>query len=108
MRFMNDHDIARALETHRNHPVLHQATRMLAAVAHDADCNSDGWHSWPKPCQASRKLIELIENGRALTMAGKAPTEADYRAALAPIKAFYTRAHRGDYGGSYPAMPVLS
>jgi hypothetical protein len=99
--FANSLDIAMYVERYQSHPVLGRAARMLAAVAHDADCHSDGWHSWPLPSRACKQLHEMLR--------GNIPaTEENYRKALAPIKAFYTRAHRGQYGGSYPAMPVLA
>jgi hypothetical protein len=96
MKFYNDFDIEMALRRHANHPVLSKATRVLAAVAEDANNNSDGWHSWPLPCRACKQLITIIESGDA--------TEAQLRKAMAPIKAFYTRAHAGQYGGAYPAF----
>lgn len=107
MLFYNDYDIAQAVQRFALHPVLNKAARMLAAVAHDADCNSDGWHSWPKPARACKALMTLLEAGRNNAVV----SDADYRKALAPIKAFYTRM-RGlrnySTGKGYPAMPELS
>jgi len=98
MLFSNSFDIANYVALYRSHPVLSRAARMLAAVAHDADYNSDGWHSWPLPCRAARSLQVLLQRGTA--------TEAEYQAALRPIKAFYTRMRTK--GANYPTMPVLS
>jgi hypothetical protein len=103
MIFMNNSDIERAVMRYgtigsRPNPVLSRAARLLAAVADDADHYSDGWHSWPVPVRACAKLINLIQSGNA--------TEAEYRKAVAPVKAFYTRAHTGKYGGSFPTFPT--
>ena len=100
MLFANDYDIAQYVDRYRTHPVLGKAARMLAAVAHDAGGNSDGWCYWPAPCRATKQLQILLQRGDA--------TEAEYRKALGPIRSFYTRAHAGKYGSSYPAMLVLA
>jgi len=51
--------------------------------------HSDGWAYWSAPLKAADKLMTLIESGDA--------TEAQYKSALSPIKAFYTR--RGNAAG---------
>lgn len=104
MKFYNDLDIEMAVRRYYGHQVLSKAARLLAAVAEDANNNSDGWHSWPLPCRACKQLITLIEAGDT----GNIPLmEHQFRKALAPIKAFYTRASRGNYGGKYPYMPEV-
>lgn len=97
MRFYNDLDIEMAQRRYYGDPVLGKAASLLAQVAADADNNSDGWHSWPKPCRACQQLITLIASGSA--------TEAQFRKALAPIKAFYTNMAKS--GVNYPAMPQV-
>ena len=88
MKFFNDYDIQRARQHFVNHPVLGEATALLAQVAEDADENSDGWCHWPKPARACRQLMELIEAGY---LNQSAVTEAQFRKAAAPVKAFYSR-----------------
>ncbi len=99
MKFYNEYDIQIAAQAYSRHPVLSRAVDVLATVKADADDNSDGWHSWMAPCKACQKLIELIESGDA--------TEAQYRKAIAPIKAFYTRVNSSVYGPTnYPKFPA--
>lgn len=83
MLFMNDYEIARAVQQYSKHPVLSRATRTLDSLAYWTDRNSDGWAYWPKPLHAAFKLMKLIYDGNA--------TEEEYKAALRPIKAFRTR-----------------
>jgi hypothetical protein len=89
MLYMNDFDIFQAVERHLNHPVLSKATRFLVAFKQEVDSHSDGWAYWRPPVQAAAKLMTLVQGADA--------TEAQYRAALAPIKSFYTR--RGNAAG---------
>jgi hypothetical protein len=88
MKYFNDYDIQRARERFASRPVLNQATALLQNVAIDADANSDGWHSWPKPARACRLLMELIDAGY---LNRDDATEAQFRKAAAPVKAFYSR-----------------
>lgn len=83
MSFMNDHDIYWARQRYASTEVLAPATETLVALHDWANENSDGWAYWPKPARSAAKLMELIQGGDA--------TPAQYRKALAPIKAFRTR-----------------
>lgn len=83
MRFMNTWDIDTSVNRYRHDAVLGPATRTLSNLRDAADNNSDGWAYWPKPARAAAKLMELIERGTA--------TQAELRAALAPVKAFRTK-----------------
>lgn len=83
MLFMNNYDIQSALNRHVDHPVLSRATRFLARLEEETDQHSDGWIYWPLPARAAKGLMTLIQSGDA--------TEAQYKKALSPIKAFYTR-----------------
>ena len=95
MLYMNEYDIERAMRQFAEHPVLGPATQTLHNLAGWANRNSDGWAYWPKPCRAARKLQELIQHvppGTNHWDTERADaTEAAYRAALSPIKAFCTR-----------------
>jgi hypothetical protein len=94
VKFMNTMDIEDAMLRYAGHPVLGPATRTLHHLAEWADDNSDGWHSWPKPCRAANKLMEMIErDGTSKYRFGDRDdvTAAEYRKALSPIKAFRTK-----------------
>lgn len=79
------------------------AVRILVALRDDVDANSDGWSHWSVPVRAARQLITLVEPGLRLWESPPAIHAAQLRKALIPLRAFYTRAHRGDYGGPFPA-----
>jgi hypothetical protein len=83
MKYMNEFDIDLARTRNVNHPVLSRATRFLGLFREEVNQHSDGWAYWRPPVQAAAKLMTLIE--------GQDATEAQFRAALTPIKSFYTR-----------------
>lgn len=95
MRFMNDYDIERALQRYAWHPILGPAASTLANLAEWANSHSDGWAYWPKPARSAARLMEMIERDGTATYIFDDEradvTEAEYRKALAPIKAFRTR-----------------
>ena len=93
MLFMNTYEIEEALRRYADHPVLSNATKQLAELEQWTNRNSDGWAYWPKPCRAARRLQELIGTTREYFDDPERPdaTEARYREALRPIKAFRTR-----------------
>lgn len=95
MRYMNQYDMAIAAQRNQGHPVKARATLFLIQFAEQVNEHSDGWAYWQKPLRAASKLIELVESGD--------PTEAQYKAALIPIKAFYTR-HGYRAGMQFPAV----
>lgn len=83
MKYMNNFDMFRAVEKNLSHPVLSRATQFLIAFKEEVDSHSDGWAYWKAPVRAAAKLMTLVES--------KDATEADFKAALSPIKSFYTR-----------------
>lgn len=95
MRFMNQHEITNAVEQYVHHPILGPATRTLHNLEVAADQNSDGWAYWPKPARAAARLMEMIvRDGTAQYRYDDVRddvTVAEYRKALAPVKAFRTR-----------------
>jgi hypothetical protein len=101
---MNDYDIARAQRAFADHPVLGPAIETLGNLVVWTNCHSDGWAYWPKPCRAAKRLMEMIErDGTWEFSQGERldATEAEYKAALRPIKAFRTR-----YGGDFDIVEV--
>ena len=93
MLYMNQWEVEAAVNRYACrtvHPVLSRASRTLRALVEETNAHSDGWRCWPPPCRAAKKLQELV-------LAGGQPTEAQYKAALTPIKAFYSR--RGNAAG---------
>lgn len=95
MRYMNDWDIARALDLYSSHPILGPAVKTLVELVEWTDRNSDGWAYWPKPCRAAARLQELIERDGTSRYRFDSEREdvtlEEYKAALRPIKAFRTR-----------------
>jgi hypothetical protein len=88
---MNAYEIEDAAERHITHPVLGPATRTLLNLRDYANTNSDGWAYWPKPARAAAKLMELIEPWQYRFADQDAVAVAEYRKALAPVKAFRTK-----------------
>jgi hypothetical protein len=94
MLYMNDFDIEQAQRNannpNRHYPlttnqaVLRKATDFLAAYKEQVDANSDGWAYWKAPVAAAAKLMTMIQNPETAT-------EATYKAAMTPIKSFYTK-----------------
>lgn len=94
MLFMNEMEIDDAAERWNGHPILGPATRTLSQLRDETNRMSDGWHSWPKPCRAARKLQELIRRAdhRRITADEDIDiTLDDLKKAYSPIKAFCTR-----------------
>jgi hypothetical protein len=89
MRFMNSWDIDRSVAVYDRHPILGPASKTLQNLERWTNENSDGWAYWPKPCRAAKKLMELLD--RDPRYGEDDVTEADYKAALQPIKSFRTR-----------------
>lgn len=100
MMFMNSPEIDRAVHLLAKDPVMRKATQLLLHLRDLANQVSDGWAYWPKPCRASRKLQELIQQ---YLPCGPHPgcevpaTMAQLRKAAAPIKAFLTRERKTDW-----------
>lgn len=84
MKFLNEWEIKSACERYRNHTVLGRATRFLLAFMDEVNAHSDGWAYWGPPVKSARQLMCLIDTPESAT-------EAAFRKALGPIKAFYTR-----------------
>lgn len=96
MLFLNSFDIASAERQAAgdDRPNLAKAVTTVARLAEWADSHSDGWHSWPLPCRAAKKLQEHIQReyvGRYDDRTGEDLTDAELRAALSPVKSFLTR-----------------
>ena len=96
MRFMNEHDLYSANLRFKSAETMNRLylARTVLRLAEWTDKHSDGWHLWPKPVNAARKAIALIES--TTWEANEAQeevdaTDAEVKAALAPIKSFLTR-----------------
>lgn len=87
--YFNQYDLFEAKQRCESHPVLSHAINFLEKFIEEVNSHSDGWAYWKAPSRAASKLVELIQAGDA--------TEKQYRAALTPIKSFYTRL--GDKAG---------
>jgi len=104
VRFMNDYDIARAMQRYdgEDTPNRYRAALAVAILRSWADANSDGWCYWPKPCRAAARLFALLEgeygdprgagtNAMLDYLQRVDATDAEFKAALRPVKAFLTR-----------------
>lgn len=103
MMFMNQWDIEDAgrharlmAEEGYDVPNLITAADALHALMRWTNDNSDGWHVWPKPTRAAKRLMELLDNPerRRNWMNGvevEDISDAALKAALTPIKALLTR-----------------
>jgi hypothetical protein len=88
--WMNTWEIEEAANRFSGHPILGPATKTLQNLERWTNSHSDGWPYWQKPSRAAAKLMEMIEAAHPFRD-GKEPTEAEYKAALRPVKAFRTR-----------------
>jgi hypothetical protein len=96
MRFMNDYDLAMARRRfgYGNTPNRLALVMVVDNLREWANQNSDGWAYWPKPVRAAAKAIALIDsttNEGNRAQEREDITDAEMRAAVAPIKAFLTR-----------------
>ena len=91
-QFMNTYEIDEAvrLAIGRGSALHARAALFLEAFRNQVDENSDGWAYWKPPVVAAKKLMMLVQNPATIT-------EATFKAALTPIKAFYTK--RGTAAG---------
>lgn len=91
--WMNEDEISEASFRHAKHPILGPAARVLVEVRDQVNSCSDGWPYWKAPGRACRKLMALLQGPPTDA------TEAAFRAALTPIKSFYTR-----HGYTFPEV----
>jgi N12 class adenine-specific DNA methylase len=96
--WLNRMDIDEAVDRHKNHPVLAKATKFLSDFRDEVDDHSDGWPHWKLPGHAAQKLMDLIQHPELAT-------EEGLRAALGPIKAFYTK-HGNAAGMKMPEIQL--
>jgi hypothetical protein len=104
--WMNEGEIEQAIERFQSHPVLGKGARFLGAFRDEVNNHSDGWPYWQAPAKAAEKLMTLLHGHLFAGMGAyprlAAPTEADLKEAIAPIKAFYTR-HGTKAGMQFPS-----
>lgn len=96
MKFMNDYDLASAIQRFDAAETMNrlEVARTVARLADWTDRNSDGWAYWPKPARAAAKAMSLIESRTWAENEQQEEvdaTDAEVRAAYAPIKAFLTK-----------------
>lgn len=96
MHFMNDYDIETAQYrfSQGETPNREKVADIVAKLAEWADNNSDGWHSWPKPCRAASKALDLIDPhtyAEIVEFEQNDCSDAEVKKAFSPIKAFLTR-----------------
>lgn len=93
--WMNEGEIdqvVRACESRGDdRPIAKRAAKFLWVLMDETNSHSDGWPYWSAPSKAANKLMELLKPYMYPWGAAEDITEADYKRALVPIKAFYTR-----------------
>jgi hypothetical protein len=101
MRFMNDYDIEHAFNRFDESvtPNRFALIKVVSRLADWANRNSDGWHSWPKPCRAASVAMSHIESRTSRENNEQEDvdiSDAERVRALTPIKAFLTRQGASD------------
>lgn len=96
MRYMNDYDLDHAMRRFSQGRTPNRLALALSvkALADWANNNSDGWAYWPKPARAADKAMALIEsrtNAENDEQERTDCTDAEFKAAMRPIKSFLTR-----------------
>jgi hypothetical protein len=96
MLYMNDFNLDRAARRYDPEVVPYRAALVLvvAALRDWTNDNSDGWAYWPKPCRAAKRAMEFIQSTAYPEYERRQSediSEKEFKAALAPIKAFLTR-----------------
>lgn len=100
--WLNEWEVEQVREAYQADPILRPATMTLASLVRWTNENSDGWPYWKKPARAAEKLMVLIEAAHSPSLGDPVvPTEAAYKAALVPIKAFRTR-----QGAEFPIYEI--
>jgi len=99
MGFMNEFDRADAVYrfTRAGMPNRLRAALVVDHLANWADYNSDGWAYWPKPSNAAKGLVALIQSNHQRGVGAQVrvdATDAELAAAMKPVKAFCTRQQR--------------
>jgi hypothetical protein len=107
MMFMNDHDIEDAAVRLRGCPNLSIGVMVLARLAGWTNRNSDGWAYWPKPTNAARRLMELLQSADRFDPNPIDVTEEELRRTFTPIKAFLTR-QGVDHAEIFSVAPIPS
>lgn len=96
MLFMNTWDIDDAVMRTSSYSIRGRAARFLQAFRDEVDANSDGWAYWKAPLKSAKKMQQIV-------LKHIDATEGNYKAALTPIKRFYTL--RGNAAGmKYPQI----
>lgn len=93
--FMNEYEIAIAVQSTQHRPIQNRAARFLEAFKDQVNQHSDGWPYWHVATHAAKRLMELLRRERM--QSGEDITEEELRKAISPVKAFYTR--RGNAAG---------
>lgn len=96
MRYMNDYDLDQARRRYGRGETPNRLTLVMIVdeLREQTNLVSDGWAYWSKPCRAASKAMELIESTAYPEYERRQHediTDAEFRAAVRPIKSFLTR-----------------
>jgi hypothetical protein len=97
MTYLSEHNIVNLANNidAQEFPNLSRAAHTIRNLMRWTNENSDGWPYWQKPGRAAKKIAEALQvYDRARYDFRVDMTDAEYRQALAPVKAFMTRYNR--------------
>ncbi len=90
--WMNQHEIEFAASNHHDCPNVRKALKLLVALVHSVNEQSDGWPYFQAPAKSCEKLFELLKTAGNLNYSTHGRiTDADLRKAIAPIRSMVTR-----------------
>lgn len=96
MHFMNEYEVNEAVGRFgwSKTPNRYYVSRVVQNLMAWTNAHSDGWAYWPKPARAAAKAMALLDGStwaERREQESVDATEAEVKAALAPIKSFLTR-----------------
>lgn len=102
--FMNQWEIEQASNARHTCPNVRKGVKLLMALVHSVNAQSDGWAYWSAPSQSCRKLQELLKTAGNLTYGTTGTiSAADLKKAISPIRAMVTRQRvkQAKYGNTF-------
>ena len=101
---MGQHEIEQSAAAKHKCPNVQKGLKLLLALVHAVNSQSDGWAYWAAPSNSCLRLITLLKSTGRLTMGSQlAITDADLKKAVAPIRSMVThqRKQQAKYGNTF-------
>lgn len=102
--FMNQWEIEQAAAAKHACPNVRKGVKLLMALVHSVNAQSDGWAYWNAPSKACQKLQTLLKTAGNLEYGTNGTiTDADLKKALSPIRSMATRqkVKQASYGNKF-------